>query len=115
MFLDTARPFLADGYQSLLAYYPGADVSIAVGSNIETTYQSQPLDTMCDAYNALLPILTDAGTENCSYVDSGYYGVCYCGNSYKCVNNTCVEWYYGTLSKTDCETGCNVSTGIMEA
>merc|ERR1712151_545479 len=42
------------GYDSSAAYFPGVDASIAVASNIETDYQSQPSDVQCLVYNVLL-------------------------------------------------------------
>jgi len=35
------------GYQSIVAYFPALDFSLAIGTNTETDYQSQPSDAMC--------------------------------------------------------------------
>jgi len=102
------------GYQSILTYYPGADVAIAVGSDIETDFQAQPTDTLCATYTMLLPLLTGAPQETCQYKASGYFGTCDCGNNYECSHLThqCVRRTShgpmdgGTLSKADCEATC---------
>ena len=76
---------LGKGYDSLVAYFPGIDVSIAVASNIETDNQAQPADAMCYAYNAVLAGLLHLPQPNCTYVSGSYHrGVCDCGNSYVC-------------------------------
>ena len=41
------------GYQSIVAYFPALDFSLAIGTNTETDYQSQPSDTMCRVYNTI--------------------------------------------------------------
>jgi CubicO group peptidase (beta-lactamase class C family) len=44
------------GYQSGVAYFPGLEVSIAVATNIETDSQTQLLDALCQAYNAVYSV-----------------------------------------------------------
>ena len=62
------------GYDSLLAYFPGADVSLAVASDIETDTQVQPADTMCFAYAAVLADLTQTEEPSCTYTAGSYHG-----------------------------------------
>ena len=38
------------GYQSIVAYNPTLDFSLAIATNIETDGQAQPADTMCHVY-----------------------------------------------------------------
>uniref|UniRef100_A0A7S0EMW5 Beta-lactamase-related domain-containing protein n=1 Tax=Phaeocystis antarctica TaxID=33657 RepID=A0A7S0EMW5_9EUKA len=104
------------GYQSILAYYPGADVAISVASNIEQDTQVQPSDTLCSAYNAVLPVLTPAAEEQCAFASTGYFGGCACdgGGTYECSRllHMCVRSKAGSLSKSDCEASCG---GMVEA
>ena len=62
------------GYDSLLAYFPGADVALAVASDIETDTQVQPADTMCFAYAAVLADLTQTEEPSCTYTAGSYHG-----------------------------------------
>ena len=97
------------GYQSVVAYFPAADVSISIASNLETDDQVQPSDTACHAYNAVLAYLRNETEPNCEFVTAGYYGgYCDCGNNYKCSRlfKQCVKSSSGTLSKSDCEAIC---------
>ena len=96
------------GYQSIVLYFPAADLVIATASNIETDNQVQPSDTACLAYNAVLASINNWTQPTCKFVTSGYYGgVCDCGNDYKCsfFTKKCVSGR-GTLSKADCEATC---------
>ena len=96
------------GYQSIVLYFPAADLVIATASNIETDNQVQPSDTACLAYNAVLASINNWTQPTCKFVTSGYYGgVCDCGNDYRCsfFTKKCVSGR-GKLSKADCEATC---------
>jgi len=96
------------GYQSIVLYFPAADLVIATASNIETDNQVQPSDTACLAYNTVLAAIHNWTTPTCKFVTSGYYGgVCDCGNNYRCswLTKKCVSGR-GELSKADCEATC---------
>ena len=62
------------GYQSVVAYFPEMDLSLAVASNIETDKQVQPSDVSCHAYNAVLAALRNEPELACTYVPTGYFG-----------------------------------------
>jgi len=97
------------GYQSLAIYYPAADISVAVASNIETDDQAQPADAICYVYNAVLSHLHNTTEPTCQFHAQGYYGGwCDCGNNYSCNSDTktCEMSEMGTLSKADCEAAC---------
>jgi len=109
------------GYQSVVAYYPGADVAISVASNLETDNQAQPTDTLCATYSTVLPLLTSAAEQTCTYRATGYFGMCDCGNDYECSRLTrqCVRrsshgFGGGTLSKADCEASCGREEEVVE-
>lgn len=97
------------GYQSIVAYFPGADVSISVGTDIETDGQTQPSAALCLAYNAVLAYLTGTAEPQCTYKPSGYYGgSCDCGNDYSChpLRKRCERSAKGSLSFHDCSQAC---------
>ena len=83
-----------------------------MASDIETDNQVQPMDTLCSAYNELLPLLTNppAEHETCGLAGGGgYFGSCSCGNVYKCnkfLRRCEKDEHYGSLSKSDCEKEC---------
>ena len=98
------------GYQSIVAYFPAADVSVSIASNIELDDQIQPADTLCIAYNAVLAHLTNATEPQCTFTKSDYYGgTCDCGNDYVChrLFKKCVKApRRGSLSHEDCTRTC---------
>jgi len=97
------------GYQSIVIYFPAADLALSVASNIETDNQVQPSDAACVAYNTALAWLQHKPQPTCRFVQSGYYGgECDCGNNYACDRHskTCAPSKYGDLSKADCEAAC---------
>lgn len=66
------------GYQSVMAYFPELELSIAVATNIETDFQKQPAHTLCFAYNAAAGLLLDKKIH-CIYNQTSYYiGGCKC-------------------------------------
>ena len=101
------------GYQSVLAYFPGIDASLAVATNIETDNQAQPASAACIAYNVLLAELTGRDTSRCAYHAREYFGRCDCGAHWRCdaQRGMCVRavegFPLGTLSKSDCEQLCH--------
>ena len=98
------------GYQSIALYFPAADLSLAVASNIETDDQVQPSDVACLAYNVVLAAIKNWTQPTCKFVTSGYYGgKCDCGNDYECkpLTKKCERSSRsGKLSKADCEASC---------
>ena len=69
------------GYDSMLAYYPALDVTIAIGTNMENDDQTHPSDTLCVLYGAVYNHLTSS-TDVCTYTMKGYYGgECKCTSS----------------------------------
>ena len=108
------------GYDSIVIYFPAADVSLAVGTTIETDEQSAPSDAVCLAYHAVLAALTNSTEPTCVYRKSGYWGgVCDCGNNWACdaKSRKCVsDPKKGSLSKSDCEKACgdDVARGVVE-
>ena len=101
------------GYQSVLAYFPGIDASLAVATNIETDNQAQPASAACLAYNALLTAHTGHENSRCAYRTREYFGRCDCGANWRCdmQRRMCVwaeeGFPLGTLSQSDCERLCN--------
>lgn len=66
------------GYQSLAAYFPALNITLAVGTNIETDDQVQPADTLCYAYNAIAGSMLNTNIS-CTFSERGYYGgICKC-------------------------------------
>jgi CubicO group peptidase (beta-lactamase class C family) len=61
------------GYDSMLAYYPELDVTIAIGTNMENDDQTHPSDALCLLYGAVYNHLTNS-SDTCTYTMSGYYG-----------------------------------------
>lgn len=69
------------GYDSIVAFFPYADVAIAVASDIETDSQAQPRDAICVAYNEVLAFLQGTPAPHCEYSTISYYkGFCNCSS-----------------------------------
>eukprot|EP00301_Raphidiophrys_heterophryoidea_P027517 c9693_g1_i1.p1 GENE.c9693_g1_i1~~c9693_g1_i1.p1 ORF type:complete len:486 (-),score=125.91 c9693_g1_i1:119-1504(-) len=67
------------GYDSIVAFFPGLNFSIAVGTNIETDAQAQPADAMCGVYNRIKNALLGEPVQTCAFVSKSYYGAsCNC-------------------------------------
>jgi len=67
------------GYDSIYAYNPELDLSIAIATNIESETQTQPSDAFCHVFNRIKNFLLGEPVETCSYESYGYYGgVCNC-------------------------------------
>mmetsp|Transcript_31956 Transcript_31956/g.38629 ORF Transcript_31956/g.38629 Transcript_31956/m.38629 type:complete len:460 (-) Transcript_31956:39-1418(-) len=62
------------GYQSIVTYHPEFKFSLAIATNIETNYQSQPSDTLCFAFNNMMNIVQDKPLPTCVFNQSSYYG-----------------------------------------
>jgi len=66
------------GYQSIAVYFPGAELSMAVATNIETDQQPQPSEALCYAYNGALGVL-HGHAISCTFSTSGFFGgTCKC-------------------------------------
>jgi len=75
------------GYQSIAAFLPALNMSIAIASNIETDMQAQPSDTLCILYNKLLAQLLSKEYQ-CEFSAKGYYfGHCSCSEASVGQNN----------------------------
>jgi len=67
------------GFQSIVAHFPHYNFSLAIASNIETNFQSQPAAALCRAFNMARALLEKRPVPNCTYVDGSYYsGGCKC-------------------------------------
>jgi CubicO group peptidase (beta-lactamase class C family) len=66
------------GYQSVVAYNPAMDFSIAVATNIERDEQDQPADAMCLIYNAVRAIVRGIAPQNCTFTTGYFTGGCKC-------------------------------------
>ena len=66
------------GYQSIVAYNPAMDFSLAIATNIETDGQSQPAETMCHVYNAVRALIRGLPMPNCTFTPGYYNGGCKC-------------------------------------
>jgi CubicO group peptidase (beta-lactamase class C family) len=66
------------GYQSVSGYFPALNITLAIGTNIETDNQVQPSDTICMAYNEIAGAMLNQKIT-CTFEMRGYYGgVCKC-------------------------------------
>jgi CubicO group peptidase (beta-lactamase class C family) len=66
------------GYQSISGYFPALNITVAIGTNIETDNQVQPSDAFCQAYNTVAGAMLNQ-TITCTFKQSGYYGgACKC-------------------------------------
>jgi CubicO group peptidase (beta-lactamase class C family) len=66
------------GYQSISGYFPALNITMAIGTNIETDNQVQPTDTFCQAYNAVAEAMLSESIT-CRFEEHGYFGgVCIC-------------------------------------
>ena len=60
------------GYQSLVAYMPGLDFTLAIATNLELDLQQQPSDIFCSVYNRLRNLLLHQPLEGCTFVGNSY-------------------------------------------
>lgn len=66
------------GYNSVSGYFPALNITLSVGTNIETDDQVQPADTMCFAYNAIAGAILGQNIT-CTFKSAGFYGgACKC-------------------------------------
>lgn len=61
------------GYQSIAAFYPELNISVALATNIETQKQVQTPDALCFSYNAVAGLILNK-TFHCTFKTMGYYG-----------------------------------------
>merc|ERR1712228_732752 len=67
------------GYDSIYAYSPKLDLSVAIATNIETMTQTQPSDAFCHVFNRIKNFLRQEPVATCTYKRYGYYaGRCEC-------------------------------------
>ena len=66
------------GYDSILAYFPALDLSIAVASSLETDSQAQPSDVICSVYNTILAHVLNVSAPTCTFVATYHRGTCRC-------------------------------------
>lgn len=62
------------GYDSLVAYWPGLDAALAVGTGVETDYQELPRAVLCEAFAAVEAHISGKAEAKCAYRASGYWG-----------------------------------------
>ena len=66
------------GYQSIVAFFPKLNATIAVATSMETDNQQQPADALCLSYNKAIDVLLQV-THNCTFTVGDYYsGGCKC-------------------------------------
>mmetsp|Transcript_10402 Transcript_10402/g.23537 ORF Transcript_10402/g.23537 Transcript_10402/m.23537 type:complete len:454 (-) Transcript_10402:328-1689(-) len=67
------------GYQSVLAYFPDLQLSLAVATNLETDKQSQVMEAACLTFNALSDEIHGHPVRQCTFKSTGFFGgVCQC-------------------------------------
>ena len=66
------------GYQSVVVYIPSLELSLTIGTNLETDQQSQPADTFCSVYNTAKAIILQKPIPTCTYTHGYYSGGCKC-------------------------------------
>merc|ERR1712232_1005595 len=66
------------GFQSIVAYNPALDFSLAVATNIERDGQDQPAETMCHVYNTVRAIIRGIPAPTCTFTHGYYSGGCKC-------------------------------------
>uniref|UniRef100_A0A7S3AKE5 Beta-lactamase-related domain-containing protein n=1 Tax=Haptolina ericina TaxID=156174 RepID=A0A7S3AKE5_9EUKA len=77
---DTAYGHLGAtyGYQSVVVYVPGLQLSIAIGTNIERDDQDQPQDVFCSVYNTIKATLSGSPAPTCTFKRGYFDGGCKC-------------------------------------
>ena len=68
------------GYDSIAAYWPAADVAVAVATNLETIDQVQPRDVVCSVLNTIFAWSDGAPRPPlCTYNATSYFSsACHC-------------------------------------
>lgn len=62
------------GYQSVVSFFPHYNFSLAVATNIETDYQTQPAEGLCKAFNYIRALIKREPAPVCRFVGvSSYY------------------------------------------
>jgi len=66
------------GYQSVVAYFPHLNASMAIATSLETDTQQHPSDALCLAYNKAVDVLYGV-SHACNFTAGSYYsGDCDC-------------------------------------
>ena len=103
------------GYDSTLMYFPALGFSMAIGSDTETSSQSQVQDAACVAYNRVKNFVLGEKVDACSISKSSYFAKCSCASNpgtekYRCASffgkKFCHASYFGTESRDSCEKSC---------
>lgn len=66
------------GYQSIVVFAPGLNISIAIGTNIERDEQDQPQDVFCTVYNYAKAVILGKPLPTCTYKRGYWNGGCKC-------------------------------------
>jgi D-alanyl-D-alanine carboxypeptidase len=66
------------GYQSVVAFFPAFNMSIAVGTNIERDDQEQPSAALCGVFNTVRALIRGEQAPTCSFSMVDYKGTCTC-------------------------------------
>lgn len=66
------------GYQSIVVFAPGVNLSIAIATNIERDHQDQPQDVFCSVYNTAKAILQGAPKPHCTFSGGYWTAGCHC-------------------------------------
>lgn len=99
------------GWNSVVQFMPGLNISMAIGTNVESDQQAQPSDAFCVAYNRVKQIILDEPRSDCVYDGTDYFGNCICpGNKYYCHRSSygaeCRISYHANLTYESCEASC---------
>lgn len=66
------------GFQSIVAYNPAMDFSLAIATNIERDEQDQPADTMCSIFNEVRALIRGIPAPRCTFTTGYYSSGCKC-------------------------------------
>lgn len=66
------------GYQSVVAYMPKLQLSLAIATNIERDEQDQPADVFCHVYNTAKAVLQGTAVPTCTFSPGYWSGGCRC-------------------------------------
>ena len=66
------------GYQSVVSFFPHYNFSLAVATNIETDYQTQPAEGLCKAFNYIRALYKHTPAPVCRFVGKSSYYKSHC-------------------------------------
>jgi CubicO group peptidase (beta-lactamase class C family) len=66
------------GFQSVVAFFPAFNMSIAVATNIERDDQEQPSAALCGVFNTVRALILGVPVPVCSFSMVDYKGTCTC-------------------------------------